>query len=73
MGTLPVQSLSVWDFRGPINLIYKWRDRFKELTGQAGAAHDELSVSELRAELARVKRERDILKKALSILSRSDP
>ena len=55
------------------NLIYKWRDRFKELTGQAGAAHDELSVSELRAELARVKRERDILKKALSILSRSDP
>ena len=55
------------------NLIYKWRDRFNQLSGRVDETRDELSVEELKAELSRVQRERDILKKALAILGRNDP
>lgn len=52
------------------NLLYRWK---KELLGRSGqvAASLEGRVRELEAELQRVERERDILKKALGILSRS--
>lgn len=53
------------------NLIYKWRDRFRVL--DASEPETGRSVEELEAELARVRRERDILKKALSILGRNEP
>lgn len=53
------------------NLIYKWRDRLKQLSVEPSETPD--SVEELKAELSRVRRERDILKKALAILGRSDP
>jgi transposase len=54
---------------GP-TLLYRWK---KELLGRSGgvAASLEDRVRQLEAELARVERERDILKKALGILSRS--
>lgn len=56
------------------NLIYKWRDRFKQQSGQADDSRgDDPSVEELKARLSRVERERDILKKALAILGRNEP
>ena len=53
------------------NLTYKWRDRFR--TQESSSEADVQDVEELQAELSRVRRERDILKKALSILGRSEP
>ena len=52
------------------NLLYRWK---KEVIGRAGPAARTLGdrVCQLEEELKRVERERDILKKALSILSRS--
>ncbi len=52
------------------NLLYRWK---KEVIGRAGPAARTLGdrVVQLEVELRRVERERDILKKALSILSRS--
>ena len=52
------------------NLLYRWK---KEVVGRAGPAARTLGdrVGQLEEELRRVERERDILKKALSILSRS--
>ena len=54
---------------GP-NLLYRWK---KEILGRGGpaAASLEARVRQLEEELRRVERERDILKKALAILSRS--
>ena len=54
---------------GP-NLLYRWK---KMLLGRGGpaAASLEARVRQLEEELRRVERERDILKKALAILSRS--
>jgi transposase len=51
------------------NLLYRWR---KDLLRRAGPAARTLGdrVHQLQEELRRVERERDILKKALSILSR---
>lgn len=51
------------------NLLYNWK---RKLVGQGGAAAVglEARVRELEAELRRVERERDILKKALSIFGR---
>lgn len=51
------------------NLIYRWK---REAIRQGGAAAVGLEgrVRELEAELRRVERERDILKKALSIFGR---
>ena len=53
------------------NLIYKWK---KGQIKQAGPVADSMDarLQELQAELHRVERERDILKKALGILGRSD-
>lgn len=51
------------------NLIYKWRDQLKDQSSRAAPTAE---VAELQAELARVRRERDILKKALSILGRNE-
>lgn len=53
---------------GP-NLLYRWK---KEFLGREGgvASHLDGRVRELEAELRRVERERDILKKALAIFSR---
>ncbi len=52
------------------NLLYRWK---RERIGKAGpvAGTLETRVRELEQELARVERERDVLKKALGILSRS--
>ncbi len=54
---------------GP-NLLYRWK---KEFLGREGGIASGLDgrVRELEAELRRVERERDVLKKALSIFSRS--
>jgi transposase len=51
------------------NLLYRWK---KDLLRRAGPAARTLGdrVHQLEEELRRVERERDILKKALSILSR---
>ncbi len=52
------------------NLLYRWKK--KNLGREGGLASNlEGRVRELEAELRRVERERDILKKALSIFSRS--
>ena len=50
-------------------LLYRWK---KELLGREGGIASSLEgrVRELEAQLRRVERERDILKKALSIFSR---
>ena len=52
------------------NLLYRWK---KEILGREGGIASSLEgrVRELEVELRRVERERDILKKALSIFSRS--
>ena len=54
---------------GP-NVLYRWK---RETIRQAGPAARTLGerVSQLQDELRRVERERDILKKALAILSRN--
>lgn len=55
------------------NLIYKWKERLQErgvATENSTAAAQR--IRELEAELARVLRERDILKKALAILGRHE-
>ena len=51
------------------NLVYRWKQEFLEEKG--GVASDlEQRVRQLEGELRRVERERDILKKALSIFGR---
>lgn len=52
-----------------VNLVYRWK---RELIGAAGQTASTLDkrVQELEAELRRVERERDILKKALAIFGR---
>ncbi len=52
-------------------LLYRWR---KQQLGKAGPLGDALDarVKELEAELRRVERERDVLKKALIIFGRGD-
>jgi transposase len=59
----------------PPQQLYKWR---AELRGHGSAAfpgagqlHADAEVAQLRRELAQVQQERDILKKALAIFSRS--
>ena len=57
---------------GNTNLIYRWK---AEQVAQGGAVSELLDkeVRELRDELRRTRRERDILKKALGILSQQEP
>jgi transposase len=51
------------------NLLYNWKRRFFPAEGVATEGQ-ESRVRQLEAELERVRRERDILKKALSIFGR---
>ena len=52
------------------NLLYRWKAMAIARGGPAATSLDS-RVSQLQEELRRVERERDILKKALSILSRN--
>jgi transposase len=56
---------------GNTNLLYRWK---AELVTEGGPVAETLDaeVRELREELQRTKRERDILKKALAIFSRQE-
>jgi transposase len=53
------------------NLLYRWKRSQLEVSGPVASALD-ARVVQLEAELRRVERERDILKKALAIFSRSE-
>lgn len=52
-------------------LLYRWKAKQIEQAGPVGDALD-TRVAELEAELRRVERERDVLKKALIIFGRSE-
>jgi transposase len=54
-----------------VNVLYNWKRKLVE-QGGATAVGLEGRVRELEAELRRVERERDILKKALSIFGREE-
>jgi len=56
---------------GNTNLVYRWKS---ELVSEGGPVTESLDneVKELREELQRTQRERDILKKALGILSQQE-
>lgn len=56
---------------GNTNLLYRWKT---ELVAAGGPVTETLDkeVSELREQLRRTQRERDILKKALAILSQQE-
>lgn len=59
----------------PENTLYRWRSEKKEagraaFPGKGQLKAENAEVHNLRKELARVKQERDILKKALAIFSR---
>lgn len=54
------------------NLLYRWKGEILARSGPAAKALDS-QVLELREELSRTKRERDILKKALAIFSQQEP
>ena len=54
-----------------VNLLYLWKRKVVERGGQA-AESLETRVRQLESELRRVERERDILKKALSIFGRDE-
>ena len=64
---------SVADRLGVSNttLLYRWRRQHLEQAGPVGNALD-TRKKELEAELRRVERERDVLKKALIIFGRGD-
>lgn len=53
------------------NLLYRWKSEILARSGPAATALDS-QVHELREELQRTRRERDILKKALSIFSQQE-
>lgn len=55
--------------------LYYWKNQFKkEATAQAdGRAAESAEMNRLKKELALVKQERDILKKAISIFSQAKP
>lgn len=52
-------------------LLYRWKQQLLDRGGPAAVSLDE-RVRELEAELLRVERERDILKKALAIFGRNE-
>lgn len=68
MATQPAQSVRGWVAGS--NTLYRWK---KEFLGRESpvAGSLEKRVRELEAELRRVEREREILKKALSIFGRN--
>lgn len=53
------------------NLLYRWKDKYVEEAGPVGEVLDS-RVQELEAELRRVERERDVLKKAIAIFGRHE-
>ena len=53
------------------NTLYRWKQEQVQVSGPVAGAL-ETRVRELEAELRRVERERDILKKALAIFGRSE-
>jgi transposase len=53
------------------NLLYRWKAALVERSGPVAGAMEN-RVRALEAELRRVERERDILKKALAIFGRSE-
>ncbi|MEO9933396.1 transposase [Rhodopirellula bahusiensis] len=53
------------------NLLYRWRKQQIESAGPVGEVLDG-RVAQLEAELRRVERERDVLKKALIIFGRGE-
>ena len=55
---------------GNTNLLYRWKQEILAKSETAATTLDS-KVRELQDELRRVERERDILKKALAILSRN--
>jgi transposase len=55
---------------GSVSLLYRWKAKRLRQNG-AAAATLESRVRQLEEDLRRVERERDILKKALAIFSRS--
>lgn len=56
---------------GNTNLLYRWKAEILTRSGPAAKALDS-QVIELREELQRTRRERDILKKALAIFSQQE-
>ena len=56
---------------GNTNLIYRWKAELIDESGPAAEALDD-EVRQLREELQRTRRERDILKKALTIFSQQE-
>jgi transposase len=54
-----------------VTLLYRWKQQHLHRGGPVAASLDE-RVRELEAELLRVARERDILKKALAIFGRNE-
>ncbi|MFM2093223.1 MAG: hypothetical protein RIS70_347 [Planctomycetota bacterium] len=61
------QRLGIANF----HLLYRWRAKFARQAGDVGDALD-ARVKALEAELRRVERERDVLKKALIIFGRGE-
>ncbi len=53
-----------------VNLLYRWKEKMLAESGPAATTLD-TRVRQLEEELRRVERERDILKKALAIFSRT--
>ena len=53
------------------NLLYRWKQQQLDQAGSVGDTLD-ARVKELEAELRRVERERDVLKKALIIFGRNE-
>jgi transposase len=53
-----------------VNLVYRWKERKLAESGPAASSLD-ARVRQLEEELRHVERERDILKKALAIFSRT--
>ena len=53
------------------NLLYLWKQRLLRATGPVATSLED-RVRHLEAELVRVERERDILKKALAIFGRTE-
>ena len=59
------------------NLIYRWRKEFKEAGDEAFRGHGNMTAQEaelarLRREVANLKEDREILKKALEIFSQKN-
>lgn len=61
------------------NLIYRWRRELEDRNeasfpgnGKVGQTEQEAEIARLRKELANAREERDILKKAVGIFSKSD-